>query len=310
VTDQQLLEQALKRLRTTGEIEYTGEFGAEIATFVPFVFWLKAQGLLADRRVVTYAGMQPYYYFLEDDEYAEKTVKRSWLPPDGRDWPSNSTYTATRQDWHCIPDYRQRYRTEGKTFERPVLFIQNKFCVEWHIGPINYIPLYVLQQLFALAGDRFDIVYSRPRRMQERSEYSTDDNADCEYPDLVTAKLFPNVTVLEDFCVETGLSYNLAKLQILAKSHLFIAVQGGGAHLMASFSDALMLLLHREGQEFPHAYATGVYKYLATPPPILMVAHNSVQFARGASLIANVGHVGGRFEIGEKWLPVLEELRV
>ena len=64
--DAALLAAALHRLKTTGAIEYTGEYGAELTTFLPFAFWLKTQGLLSGRRVVTYRGMRPYYYFLED----------------------------------------------------------------------------------------------------------------------------------------------------------------------------------------------------------------------------------------------------
>ena len=89
-TDRQLLDSAIARLRETGEIAYTGEFGAEITTFIPFVFWLKTRGMLSGRRVLTYAGMRPYYYFLDDAEYSEKPDARAWVPVEQRTWPSNS----------------------------------------------------------------------------------------------------------------------------------------------------------------------------------------------------------------------------
>ena len=82
--DRQLLDSAIARLRETGEIVYTGEFGAEIITFVPFIFWLKTRGMLSGRRVLTYAGMRPYYYFLDDAEYTEQSGDRAWLPPEQR----------------------------------------------------------------------------------------------------------------------------------------------------------------------------------------------------------------------------------
>lgn len=308
--DQALLKHALARLEANGEIEYSGEFGNEIATFVPFTFWLKSEGLLAGRRVVTYAGMRPYYYFLDDHEYAEKEGGRAWLAPEKRDWPSNSTYTATRQPWHVMPDYRARYRGEGMTFERPVLFVQNKFCVEWHTGPINYIPVNSLEAIFALAAQGFDVVYSRPRKTLISGDYAVDENLDCDYPDIALARQYPHVMLLEEHCAATGASYNLTKLQILAKAHLFMAVQGGGAHLLACFGNALMLLLHREGEEYPHAYRHGPYKYLADPAPVLMVARNSVDFNRGAGLIANAKWIGNELRMTEKWVPVLNELRI
>lgn len=308
--DLALLDSAVSRLKSTGQIEYRGEFGAEITTFIPFVHWLKNEGLLSGRRVLTHAGMRPYYYFLDDAEYAEKAGNRAWLPIAQRDWPSNSSYTATREPWHHMPDYRARYRDEGITFERPVLFIQNKFCVEWNTGPINYIPLNSLDALFRLAGGPFDIVYSRPRAMPKAAGYAEDDNVDCDYPDFRLASEFPRVMLLERYCAESGAPYNRTKLRILAKSHLFVTVQGGGAHLLACFGNALMLLLHREGPEFPHAYQAGPYKYLSHPAPILMLARNSVEFNRGASLIANTRLTGTELRIGDKWIETLNELRI
>ena len=309
-TDRQLLDSAIARLRETGEIAYTGEFGVEITTFVPFIFWLKTRGMLSGRRVLTYAGMRSYYHFLDDAEYAEQSRARVWLPPEQRTWPSNSSYTATRQDWHRIPDYRARFAEEGMVFERPVLFIQNKFCVEWGEGPINYLPLKALERLFALAGERFDVVYSRPRAMDGRGDYAADDNSDCDYPDLAMARRFSAVLVLEDHVAANGLDYNLTKLQIAAKAHLFVAVQGGGAHLLACFGDSLLLLLHRVGDEYPHCYAAGPYTYLADPPPLLLVARDTAPLMRGIELVADARLVEGRLQLPAQWRPLTVELSV
>jgi hypothetical protein len=310
VSDQALLAGALERLERSGVIEYTGEFGAEITTFIPFVCWLKAEGRLQGRRVLTYRGMRPYYYFLDEADYAEKPDTRRWLPVAERNWPSNSSYTATRQPWHKMPDYRARYADEGPAFARPVLFVQNKFCVEWDSGPINYIPLKALEALFAHGAKRFDIIYSRPRRMAPDNGYAIDENQDCDYPDLAVCKRYPGVTVLEEHCAATGAPYNLTKLQILAKSRLFVAVQGGGAHLLACFGDAMMLLLHRAGEEHPHTYAAGPYKYLSSPPPVLMVAHDRDEFMSGLAVIGNAELAETGFRVPESVAPVLNALRV
>ncbi len=308
--DRQLLDSAIARLRETGVIEYSGEYGAEITTFIPFVCWLKSRGMLSGRRVLTYAGMRPYYYFLDDAEYAEKPGGRAWVPAEQRTWPSNSSYTATRQEWHRMPDYRARFAGEGMAFERPVLFIQNKFCVEWGEGPINYLPLKALKRLFALVGERFDVVYSRPRALDGRGDYAADDNSDCEYPDLAMARRFPAVLVLEDHVAAGGLDYNLTKLQIAAKAHLFVAVQGGGAHLLACFGDSLLLLLHRLGDEYPHTYAAGPYTYLADPPPLLLVARDTAPLMHGIELVADARLIEGRLQIPGHCQSLIDELKV
>lgn len=310
MTNEALLEEAIARLKRDGTIEYRGEYGAEITTFIPFVCWLKAEGLIEGRRVVSHAGMRPYYYFLEEDEFAEKSDLRAWVPVIERDWPGNSSYDAVRAPWHKMPDYRARYLPEAPLFARPLLFIQNKFCVEWNAGPVNYLPLHVLEPLFAQAGTRFDIVYSRPRRMAGNAGYGEDGNQDCDYPDLLLAGRYPAVTVLEDHAAAYGVPYNLAKLRILSRCHVSIAVQGGGAHLLACFGDALLLVYHREGPEYPHAYAHGPYKYLADPAPLLMVAQTSDQLVEGAAVVANVGVVDGRLQIGAQWRPLFDKLRV
>lgn len=307
--DAVLLEQSLERLRQTGFIEYSGEFGCEITTFIPFVCWLKHEGLLAGRRVTSYAGMRPYYYFLDPGEFQEKPGARQWLPPEERGWPSASTYTATRERWHRMPDYRNHYRDHGPRFKRPVLFIQNKFTVEWQRGPLNYLPLDQLEELLANSAGRFDVVYSRPRRLRGETGYVEDQNDHCNYPDLPLVRRH-GVLVLEDLCERDGLDYNQAKLGILAQSRFFVAVQGGGAHLLACFGDSLMLLLHREGEEYPHAYRQGPYKYLSNPPPMLMLARNHVDFARGIEVFKGLRQENGGFRLGAAELATLDTMRI
>ncbi len=57
-SDEALLKGVLKRLRSTGIVEFSGEFGNEITTFLPFAHWLKREGHLEGRRVRTYEGMR------------------------------------------------------------------------------------------------------------------------------------------------------------------------------------------------------------------------------------------------------------
>jgi len=304
------LARALLALNTSGQIEYTGEFGAEVTTFIPFVMWLKREGLLAGRRVITYRGMRPYYYFLDDVDYAEKEAKRRWLPVEERAWPSASTYTALRCPWHVYPDYRTHYRLRGETFARPTLFIQNKFSVEWKKGPLNFITLDVLERIFSELGARFDIIYSRPRELENTPGFVGDRTEICSYPDLDLARRFANVLVLEDYCAATGTPYNQTKLEILAKTHIFIAVQGGGAHLLACFGNSVLLLLHREGEEYPHAYERGPYKYLADPAPALLLARTHKRMLKGVGLLEQIDMTEGSPRLPRDLLSAFSSLRV
>jgi hypothetical protein len=309
--DEALLDVAMRNLKERGYIEYDGEFGNEIATFIPFVAWLKQEGLLRGRRVITYKGMKPYYFFLTDDQYAEKPDRRIYRIHYRRIWPNNTTDTATKQRWHVIPDFRSQYKDRGRKFDRPVLFIQNKFTVEWKLGPINYVPLIALKAFFKLSVDRFDIVYSRPRDNIIGEGYTPDiSNVHCEYPDIALARQFENVEILEESCLRDGTDYNTTKLEIAAKTHVFVASQGGGAHLLACFGNSLLLVLHRMGPEYPHAYAAGPYKYLSDPPPVLMVARDNEQLQKGIRVIRATSVDNGAPVVAEHERRLIDELRL
>lgn len=310
VNDAALCDQAIADLRATGRIEYRGEFGAEIATFVPFAAWLKREGLLAGRRVVSYAGMQPYYFFLGDGEFEAKPGPRDWLHPHARGWPSNSTYTATRSPWHVYPDFRGQYAGRGRPHELPTLFIQNKFTVEWAVGPINFLPLIALERLLTSAQGRFHVVYSRPGIARDAADYSADHNRHCDYPDRQLVARFAGVEILEDMAAGSEASYNALKLGVLGQSRLFVAVQGGGAHLLACFGGSLMLLLHRFGEEYPHAYRAGAYTYLSDPPPVMLVAQAYDEFNRGIGLFDKVSVVGDTVTLKPEARADFDRLRV
>jgi hypothetical protein len=309
--DEELLKVALRNLKERGYIEFDGEFGNEIATFIPFVAWLKQEGLLDGRRVVTFKGMRPYYFFLSDDEFETKADRRQYRIWDRRKWPSNISYLATKQRWHVVSDYRSYYRDRGRTFAKPVLFIQNKFTVEWGMGPINYLPLKALKALFGLSVDRFHVVYSRPRENIIGAGYTPDiNNVHCEYPDIALAREYENVEILEETTLREGSDYNATKLEIAAKAHVFVASQGGGAHVLACFGNSLLLVLHREGAEYPDAYASGPYKYLSDPPPLLIVARDNEQLLKGTKIVGATTVENGKPVVADRELPLIDELRL
>lgn len=289
--DEKHLQYCLAQLKQHRVLEYRGEFGAEITTFMPFVAWLKKEGHLSGCSIKTYHGMRPYYFFLEDDEYQETSELRSWLPISKRYWPNNSTYHAIWGPYQCYPDFRTYYLESGLEFPRPVIFMQNKFNIEWGAGPINFMPLKALKNFFESTKERFTIVYSRPGTFTNNG-YTKDHNIELNYPDLEIIKQFHHVIQFEEYCAMYSKNYNQTKLEILAKSNLYVAVQGGGAHLMACFSGGLILLLDRsedlsqEGREYPHAYQFGPYKYLSSPSPELLVARNFSDFNAGLELLS------------------------
>ena len=240
------------------------------------------------RKIRTYDGMRPYYFFLDDEEFVGKAQAREWVKPVDRYWPSSDSHTAVASPWHVYPDYRRHYANSGMHFEKPVIFIQNKYTIEWEIGPINYLPLRGLSKFLEQVSDSFDVVYSRPNNVPSSNGYSKDHNAELNYPDTDILARFPQVMNLEKMCINNGKDYNRTKLEILSKTHFFVGVQGGGAHLFSYFGNSILLLLHIRGYEYPHAYQKGPYKYLSSSPPKLLLARNFDDFIHALKLLGKV----------------------
>ena len=288
--EEEKLNETLRMLKDASCLEFTGEYGNELTTFIPLVAWLKREGYLKGCRIITYDGMRPYYFFLSDDEIQFKTADRIWLPSQQRYWPTNATETAISSPWHVYPDYRSHFGSSSLPFTKPILFIQNKFTVDYQIGPVNFLPLYAIEKIINTFSNEYDIVYSRPSKLLQK--YSFDHNTICDYPDRAVVAKFSNIFDLEHMSISNNLDYNMLKLQTLSKSSLFVAAQGGGAHLLAYFGNSIMLLFDRLSLEYPHAYAHGPYKYLSPDPVKLMVARTGEKLANGVDILYQAASAG------------------
>ena len=315
--DEIKLQQTLEQLKQRGYLEYTGEYGAELTTFIPFVAWLNQEGFLKQRKIVSYKGMRPYYFFLSNEQFSEKNEKRHWLAEKYRYWPSSSTYTATASRWHVYPNYRKHYQDAGPSFEKPIIFIQNKFIMEWGLGPINYIPLMSLGYFLEQTKHQFTVIYSRPTPKAQNSDYSTDMNDELDYPDRSILQEFKHTIDLEDLCKNNGLHYNQTKLEIMAKANIFLGVQGGGSHAIAYFDNSLLLLLHnidclgaREQYEYPHAYKHGPYKYLNNNSLTLAIACNIKELGQGLFGMSKISIDNNLFSLSGEALTALKPLLI
>jgi hypothetical protein len=310
VEEERLFERCMEQARQSNVIEYRGEFGYEIASFIPFVNWLNTQGHLHSIRIKTFTGMRPYYFFLDDRQMEFKEAPRRWEPPGRRIWPGNNLgVDLHRSKYHLPPDYRTAFRGMVPDFARPVLFVQNKFQVEWQSGPINYFPLKFLRMVFAAFQDRYTIFYSRPRGALDPRQFSRDHNSACEYPDASVLREFKNVISFEDWDL-LGQSYNERKLSVLAGSHLFLAVQGGGAQLLSCFGHSVMFVLHQWGIEYPGEYRQGRYKQLADPPPQLFVVRTWKDLAAALQLFDDIELTSKTASVGPKAESLLAGFRM
>jgi hypothetical protein len=157
-------------------LDFEGEFGAEVNSFVPFVYWLHQAGLMHGRHIRTYHGMRPFFYFLDATQIKEVETPRRFVPPQDRPaWlPTRNDHMSCRSPFEMFPDYRGHFRNGMFDIGRPLLIVHNKVTPEWGRGPINMLSLDLLDRLFAKLTETFHVVYLRPGLAGRPAGYSVD----------------------------------------------------------------------------------------------------------------------------------------
>ncbi len=236
-------------------LSYDGEFGCEMACFVPFVKHLHDGGHLRARKIATHAGMESYFFWLSTEQMIKRKRARFSIDPKYR-FPTPNAYegSARPTPFNANVDYRAAFRNADPLSRllgrdgfdaKPTVFVQNKFTVEWMDGPINYFPLILMHAVFNAYRDKYNFVYSRPG-MKAVDGYSVDENNFCTYPDREVMERF-DIPCLE--LMSGPYSYNEQKLRICAHVDKFITVQGGGSYVFSMFPDSEIHLLHKVGPE-------------------------------------------------------------
>lgn len=221
-------------------LEYTGEYGIEVATFVPFIHYLKKTVLL-DLKVITYKGMAPYYYFLEDYELAFKDQCRYWISPDFRMFLPPHIRDDDKLFKECPyvpqmmspPNFYEKYIQYPKLFQdnRPIFVIQNKYNSEWGGPPRNYFDLEILVKIIENLKNMFRIVYIRSNDIR-LAEYSHDDNEEMSlqlYDKELIREMFRNDVILYEDLLRQYTSYDFNKLKciLLAQAAYTLSTIGG-----------------------------------------------------------------------------------
>lgn len=293
-------------------LEFVGEFGAEINSFVPFIHWLHLAGLMPGRRIRTYRGMRPFYFFLDAGQIEETDAKRHFVFPEQRpSWlPTRDDHASRRTAFEVFPDYRARFRTGMFRMAKPLLVIHNKVTPEWDLPPVNVLPLDLLDHLFRVLAPRFHIVYLRPGLLGVPAGYSADHQPDLAFADLELLRRHPEVELFDEMAATLAhaMPYNEVKLRLYAHADFHITVQGGNAHLLSLFSGGLVAILHRLGQEIRHSYLHGHFSYAASPPPRWLICRDAAQLARCIPLFQEAQMVAGQVLLGPRHAGTVQAL--
>lgn len=296
-------------------LDYVGEFGPELVTFLPFCQYLSEAGLLRTRRIGTYRGMRCFYERLDCAGIIEKPGPRNYVAPAERPaW-------LPRRDEHDFdgagpsphlryPDLRAWFSARPLVPELdmsggPLLIIHNKHNDEWAEGPVNVIGLPALDALLRRVKERFTVVYIRHGMGgtgQDAPDYSRDHNTARPFDDAGVLAGHPEVLVfdrlLERHRDAGGTDdLNTFKNTLYSLCHRFISVQGGGAHHIAMFSGSVLAVLHRRGMEERWAYADGYYGFMAPVPPVLAITGADTGLLGLVPLLEGARVLGGRVMI-------------
>lgn len=263
-------------------LEYTGEFGAELVLFVPLMNYLSEIGELKHRNITTYKGMKCFYDHMKCQKIIEKSCDRIYLSPQDRpSWlPIKNEHTFDGKNGSpklYYPDYRKKFKNKTIKIntEKQILIVHNKFCNEWNSGPINYYSPSDLDIIFSILKHHYTIIYIRHGIEDLNDGFSKDHNEIFEMDDLAVLEKHKEVILFDDI-VRNNKEYDLNTVKniIYSRCYRFLSVQGGGCHQIAMFSGSLISILHRRGQETNLAYKNGYYNILCNPSSIRTISTN------------------------------------
>ena len=239
---------------------------------------------MTNRRIRTYRGMRPFYFFLDEAQIEEMDLQRKYISPLERPrWlPNRNDHATRRSPFESFPDYRKHFNDGMFEFDRKLLVIHNKHTREWNGPPVNVLPVDLLDKLFSVLKAEFEVVYIRPGLKPLGSDYSVDEQNDYDFPDMEVLRGHPEITIFDEMVAPLAsvMSYNEVKLRLYAHTHSHITVQGGNSHLISLFSGGLTAILHRLGREIRHSYLNGHFSYAANPPPRWLICRTAGDMER------------------------------
>jgi len=288
------------------------EFGIELALAIPFAYWLHQNNQLDG--VVTSKGMKPYYFFCDNvkEEFLSRTidndaalvgVPNNWIHHNALSVTGKQYYqlTADEQEqvngvldfskWIC-PPFKEYYQNDEYKFDKPVVFITNKYNMEHNEIPLGYFNISCLYELFDYFKEKgYTVIYKRATNKEK--EFTIDQNesnslqlgyhdikANVEGIGVITdfelCKYFDNVILIDDLVKESKYNYNETQLKIMANCSRFVTVCGGNSILSSLFGGTVLSYIHKGKELRPNYFGPNSYFRKLSNANIIPVIDNSV----------------------------------
>ncbi|AJI74700.1 hypothetical protein BZ13_850 [Francisella philomiragia subsp. philomiragia ATCC 25015] len=208
------------------------EFGYELISTIPYAYHLYEKGLLAS----TTSGLDTSCFYTFSPSHTEINAKRSWenCVELKKAKFSNMEIHRNELEWTNFspPAIKDFYKDKAIRYKKPTVIISNRKNNEWSGVPINYFSNIVIEKLFKLLSDRYQIVYID-------SEYFGADYED-HMPfqsNNINDNIFKkyNVITLKDLKSNyKNLSVNEIQCRLYAGCDKFIS-SNGGLGILASY---------------------------------------------------------------------------
>ena len=225
----------------------------ELALFVPYAYWLHEQGKLTSTSSVR--GTAPLYFF--SPRHVERDEARRYDRLRELDNVDFTIKSLNKGRW-SPPPFRDHFAGIEIPLDtkKPVVVINNKYCVEWDRGSVHYIPPDVLHELVEVLASKFTVVYIRPGRDEQRG-YNEDGNTILQTrEDYDTVRRHGRVVVFQDVLDACALDFNTLQFAICSRARHFIAVQGGNAVTACMFGGTCVIYAKTGVEVSTGAYET------------------------------------------------------
>lgn len=140
---------------------YSGlpEFGYELLSVIPFAYHLHQKGLL--RRTISGYDTKALYWFSPQHEELDeprsydnvKKLLKAGFP--------NVDIHCRQLNWNLFspPPYKDHFQSSAIHLKKPTLIVSNRINSEWNGEPINFLNVEMLNAIFHLLRNKYQIVY-------------------------------------------------------------------------------------------------------------------------------------------------------
>ena len=207
------------------------EFAYELIAAIPYAYYLFVNNEL--QKTISAKLTEPLYYFSPDHEI--NPIPRSWgntkrFKISGI--PNAQIHTPILDtSQFIVPPYKEHFKNDVYKWEKPTICICNRYNIEWKHPPINYFSLEILEEMFKLLKDKFQIVYFGVDIIDEIQ----DSSHNLYLGDGELCKKYKEVILFQDLLKSSNLTWNELLLRVYANCKKYITMNGGYSILASYF---------------------------------------------------------------------------